>query len=173
MTLSPHNSDDVSRAGAGDRAAFARLHARYRRLVLGVLLARLDPGDAEELAQEVFVSAWLRLPELKDPAAFPAWLCTIARNRALDLLRSRRFSLFRTSPREPTVGPVPASEAREALAAIRALPEAYRETLVLRLVYDLSGPEIAALTGLTEGSVRVNLHRGMAALRASLGGQDG
>ena len=58
--------------------------------------------------------------------------------------------------------------AERALAAIRSLPEAYRETLMLRLVEGLSGPEIAERTGLTAGSVRVNLHRGMALLRNAL-----
>lgn len=162
-------SEEVRRARAGDEDAFARLHGRFRRLVHAVLLAMLEPEDAEELAQEVFVSAWLRLPELQDPGSFGAWICAIARNRARDRLRRRRFRLL--WPSEPaSVGPVPGAEAREALRAIRALPEAYRETLILRLVHDLSGPEIAALTGLTEGSVRVNLHRGMAALRERLGG---
>ena len=55
------------------------------------------------------------------------------------------------------------------LAAIRSLPEAYRETLVLRLVEGMTGPEIAARTGLTPGSVRVNLHRGLAQLKEKLG----
>ena len=59
--------------------------------------------------------------------------------------------------------------AREALAAIAELPVAYRETLLLRLVAGLSGPEIAERTGLTPGSVRVNLHRGVAMLRERLG----
>jgi RNA polymerase sigma-70 factor, ECF subfamily len=59
--------------------------------------------------------------------------------------------------------------ANEALAAIRRLPEAYRETLVLRLVQGLTGPEIAVVTGLTPDSVRVNLHRGMQLLRDALG----
>ena len=59
--------------------------------------------------------------------------------------------------------------ADEALRAIRHLPGAYRETLILRLVEGLSGPEIAALTGLTPSSVRVNLHRGMSQLRQALG----
>lgn len=59
-------------------------------------------------------------------------------------------------------------EARRALAAIRALPEAYRETLVLRLVEGMTGPEIAVRTGLTPDSVRVNLCRGMKLLRESL-----
>ena len=61
------------------------------------------------------------------------------------------------------------NKANEALRAIRRLPEAYRETLVLRLVEGLSGPEIASLTGMTPESVRVNLHRGMARLRDALG----
>ena len=55
------------------------------------------------------------------------------------------------------------------MAAIAALPEAYRGTLTLRLVAGLSGAEIAERTGMTHGSVRVNLTRGMAQLRAGLG----
>ncbi|HLJ75151.1 MAG TPA: sigma-70 region 4 domain-containing protein, partial [Thermoanaerobaculia bacterium] len=61
-----------------------------------------------------------------------------------------------------------AAEAANVLAAIRGLPEAYREPLVLRLVEGMSGAEIADRTGLTDGSVRVNLHRGMQLLRESL-----
>jgi len=63
----------------------------------------------------------------------------------------------------------PKTEAREILKVIRALPDAYRETLVLRLVEGLTGPEIAGQTGLTPESVRVNLHRGMKLLREKLG----
>ena len=51
-----------------------------------------------------------------------------------------------------------------------SLPDAYRETLILRLVEGMTGPEIAARTGMTHGSVRVNLHRGMEQLRAKLSG---
>ena len=61
------------------------------------------------------------------------------------------------------------AEALQVLAAIRTLPEAYQETLILRLVEGMSGPEIAAQVGLTPDSVRVNLHRGMQQLRARLG----
>jgi RNA polymerase sigma-70 factor (ECF subfamily) len=59
-------------------------------------------------------------------------------------------------------------EALAVLETIRALPEAYRETLVLRLVEGMTGPEIAERTGLTAASVRVNLHRGMKLLREKL-----
>ena len=61
-------------------------------------------------------------------------------------------------------------EARAILDVIRSLPDAYRETLVLRLVEGMSGQEIADRTGLTPASVRVNLHRGMKLLRARLEG---
>ena len=54
------------------------------------------------------------------------------------------------------------------LAVVRALPEAYREPLILRLVEGMTGPEIAERTGLTHGSVRVNLFRGMRLLREKL-----
>ena len=54
------------------------------------------------------------------------------------------------------------------LAVLRTLPETYRESLTLRLVEGLTGPEIAARLGLTHGSVRVNLHRGMQMLREKL-----
>jgi RNA polymerase sigma-70 factor (ECF subfamily) len=63
------------------------------------------------------------------------------------------------------------AEAAHALRVIQQLPEAYRETLVLRLVEGMTGPEIAERTGLTPDSVRVNLHRGMKALRARLEGR--
>jgi RNA polymerase sigma-70 factor (ECF subfamily) len=54
------------------------------------------------------------------------------------------------------------------LEAVMSLSETYRETLILRLVEGMTGPEIAARTGMTQGSVRVNLHRGIEQLRARL-----
>ena len=61
------------------------------------------------------------------------------------------------------------AEALSVLAVLRTLPEAYREPLVLRLVEGMNGPEIAKRIGMTEGSVRVNLHRGIKMLRGKLG----
>ena len=59
------------------------------------------------------------------------------------------------------------------LEMIRGLPEAYRETLIMRLVEGMTGPEIAKLTGLTPDSVRVNLCRGMKMLRELAGAGTG
>ena len=63
--------------------------------------------------------------------------------------------------------------AAEIIEIIQSLPDAYRETLVLRLVEGMTGPEIATRTGLTPASVRVNLHRGMKLLKEKLGFKEG
>lgn len=110
------------------------------------------------------------MPDLRDPAAFPAWLCSMARNRAVDELRREREIESLPDTLESKVRSDLHAEAGEALNAIRTMPDAYRETLAMRLVEGMSGPEIAAATGLTHDSVRVNLSRGMRMLRERLGG---
>jgi len=157
----------VAAARGGDRRAFGRLYDRFAPMVHGLLLARVGGQEAEDLLHEVFLAALDRLGTLRDDRAFGGWLAAIARNRAADH--------HRRGPREaaiPDETPAPDRETLEAeavLATIRTLPEAYRETLVLRLVEGLTGPEIAARCGMTHASVRVNLHRGMRRLRARLG----
>ena len=161
----------VAAARNGDREAFGELYARYGRLVHGVLLSRLPRHEVDDLVQDVFVTALRRLRTLRDPAAFGAWLAAIARNRATDHHR-RGPGPARPAPApdeaDPGKDPPPAGSLA-VLSLIRSLPEAYRETLMLRLVEGMTGPEIALRTGLTHGSVRVNLHRGMKLLREALG----
>lgn len=161
----------VVAARGGDRDAFGLLYQRYGRMVHGVLLARVPRPQVEDLVQDVFLSALDRLGTLRDPARFGGWLAMIARNRAIDFYRRSRDTVELTDALPgPDQGTDPeALAALAALAALRTLPEAYRETLVLRLVEDMTGPEIAVRTGMTEGSVRVNLHRGMKLLRSKLG----
>jgi RNA polymerase sigma-70 factor, ECF subfamily len=158
----------VVAARGGDREAFATLYQRYGRMVHGVLLARVPRGQVEDLMQDVFLSALTRLDSLRDPARFGGWLAIIARNRATDYYRRARETVELTDEVAGAVADDEA-EALAVLATLRTLPEAYRETLVLRLVEGMTGPEIALRTGMTEGSVRVNLHRGMKLLRAKLG----
>jgi len=159
--------DAVAAAARGDRQAFAHLYRAYVRMVHGLLLSRVPRTEVDDLVQDVFLAAMRRLPSLRDSAAFPGWLATIARNRAVDFLRQRRL-ITESLVEEPPDRQRPQAEALAVLAEIRALPDAYRETLVLRLVEGMTGPEIAERTGLTHASVRVNLHRGMKLLRARL-----
>jgi RNA polymerase sigma-70 factor (ECF subfamily) len=164
----------IRAAREGDRAAFGRLYHRYARMVHGILLARVPPREVDDLVQEVFLLALRQLHSLRDISRFAAWLGTITRNRANDYFR-------KSIPGEKVTEPVDENQAesrstsnadeQEAaviLAVVRALPEPYREPLILRLVEGMTGPEIAARTGLTHGSVRVNLCRGMQLLREKL-----
>jgi RNA polymerase sigma-70 factor, ECF subfamily len=159
----------VSAARDGDRAAFAELYRLNVRMVHGVLLASVPRPDVDDLVQDVFLRAMRRLDTLRDPAAFPGWLAAIARNRAADFHR-RRPPDREELPEQLAAPDRDRTEALAVLAVIRRLPEAYRETLVLRLVEGMTGQEIADRTGLTPASVRVNLHRGMKLLRARLEG---
>src|SRR4051794_17023208 len=158
----------IAAAVQGDRGAFGELYARYARMVHGILLARVPPGEAEDLLQDVFISAMRQLRGLRTAAAFRGWLGAIARNRAMDYFRQSRQRADFDAEVERTHGVAPEQTAFEILDLIRTLPDAYRETLILRLVEGMTGPEIAERTGLTPESVRVNLCRGMKMLRELL-----
>jgi RNA polymerase sigma-70 factor (ECF subfamily) len=157
----------VAAARSGDRAAFGQLYDRYARMVHGILLARVPRSDVADLVHDVFVAALLQIDSLRHDRAFGGWLASIARNRATDHLR--RAADETALPDGLAADASAQDESRWVLHAVRSLPEAYRETLILRLVEGMTGPEIAARTGLTPGSVRVNLHRGMRQLREKLG----
>lgn len=173
----PQTSDDsalVLAARDGDRTAFGGLYERYARLVHGILLARVPANDVDDLVQDVFLRALPRLCDLRDAAKFGPWLAAITRNRANDFHRQTRTIAAATESLSEDESELPASkhaspaEAAMILSFVRSLPDAYRETLILRLVEGMTGPEIAERTGLTPGSVRVNLHRGMQQLREKL-----
>jgi RNA polymerase sigma-70 factor, ECF subfamily len=156
----------VRAAQGGDRTAFGSLYEQYSRMVHGILLAHVSYTEAEDLVQDVFLRAMQQLPFLREPAAFGAWLAAIARRAAVDLHRKCRSALH---AQDALAGSRLNNEAFEVLDALRNLPKTYRETLILRLVEGMTGPEIAVRTGLTPESVRVNLCRGMKLLRHALG----
>src|SRR5882762_10434351 len=162
----------VSAARDGDRAAFGRLYDRYARMVHGILLARVPPREVDDLVQEVFLLALRQLHALRDVSRFGPWLGTITRNRANDYFR-------KAIPVEKVTEPVSENQAGSRTSRHAAEQEANvilvrgkapegRGPLILRLVEGMTGPEIAERTGLTHGSVRVNLFRGMRLLREKL-----
>ena len=167
----PDTSPLVRAAQQGDRGAFWQLYRIYAPMVHGIFLSRVASADVDDLVHDVFLRALPRLHTLRDPSRFGGWLAQIARNSAIDHFRRSRHT-----PEPADVSEVAAEEPREpgldpavVLDAVRSLPPAYRETLMLRLVEGMTGPEIAARCGLSHGSVRVNLHRGMQFLREKLG----
>jgi RNA polymerase sigma-70 factor, ECF subfamily len=171
-----HEEDSlVSAARGGDRAAFGRLYDRYARMVHGILLARVPPREVDDLVQEVFLLALRQVHSLRDTSRFGAWLGTITRNRANDYFRKSipdeqvTQAVSENQAETHTANDSTDQEAAVILTVVRGLPEPYREPLILRLVEGMTGPEIAVRTGLTHGSVRVNLCRGMQLLREKLG----
>jgi RNA polymerase sigma-70 factor, ECF subfamily len=163
----------VDAARAGDRAAFGRLYQRYARMVHGLLLAQVPRADVEDLLHDVFLRAMGKLGGLRDGNAFGPWVASIARHRATDHHRARvAVAHADAEVAQPAAAPAEV-EAHAVLAIICELPLPYRETLVLRLVEGMTGPEIAERTGLTPESVRVNLHRGMKKLRERLAARTG
>lgn len=168
MIADPNASALLVRASRdGDSSAFGKLYALYSRMVHAIAIARVGPADADDIVQDVFLTAMKQLHALRDESAFAGWLATIARNRANGHHRSAVETVeLEELPHESRQQEE--HEARRALETIRALPVAYRETLMMRLVEGMTGPEIAERTGLTPDSVRVNLHRGMKLLREAL-----
>jgi RNA polymerase sigma-70 factor (ECF subfamily) len=164
----------VHAAREGDRAAFGQLYNRYARMVHGILLGRVPPREVDDLVQEVFLLALRQLHALRDVSRFGAWLGTITRNRANDYFRKAIPDEKAAQPMDENHGGERSNdhateqEAAAILEVVRGLPDAYREPLILRLVEGMTGPEIAERTGLTHGSVRVNLCRGMQLLREKL-----
>lgn len=165
----------VAAARAGDRAAFGALYERYAAFVHGVLLANADRQEVPDLLQDVFLRALRQLHTLRDVGAFGGWIATLARNEARMRHRSRHeteeLSPAYASPE--SASPAAGLEMDDVLRALRALPEKYREPLMLRLVEQMDGETIAAKLGLTHGTVRVYLHHGMKLLRERLGEHDG
>jgi RNA polymerase sigma-70 factor (ECF subfamily) len=134
------------------------------------------PGtDVDDLVHEVFLVAGQRLAEFRGEAKVTTWLYRITERMALERRRRERFrswiSRFRSadienalSPSQPT--PVDVLERRQSIQSVYRmldqLPDKYRTVLILFEIEELSGEEIAALTGLKESTVWVRLHRARA-----------
>ncbi len=166
----------MARAKAADQAAFRELVDRHRDRAYGLALRILrSPPDAEEVAQDAFVRAWLALPGFRGEAKFSTWLYRIVARRAFDraaVLKGRRA-------RETSL-----EEARSVAVGKASLEAAARATNMLRLersLDELSAVQRAVVTmyyyqeravqqvaealGLPEGTVKTHLHRARAALR--------
>lgn len=162
----------VRLAQQGSRRAFDRLWLRHAPTAHAVLLSMLPPAEADDLLQDAAMASWQAKKRLQQADRFGAWLCSIARNLGRDRLAARRAERSVDLEQAQNVavrdrGPAMA-EAEEVLSVLRTLPDCYSETLAMRLVLGMTGPEIARRTGRTNGSVRVNLHRGMKLLRQAL-----
>jgi RNA polymerase sigma-70 factor (ECF subfamily) len=166
----------VRTARGGDRGAFEELVRRTSRLVYARLY--LETGDAhqaEDLLQETYLAAFRSLHRLADVATFRPWLLTIALNACRDAARrDSRQKRTAPPPAEPPPAPPPEDEVQReevrsrVLAVLRSLPEEYRLPLTLRYIGGADYETIGTQLGLTNGSLRGLLHRGLKLLRDRL-----
>ncbi|GAA2321585.1 RNA polymerase sigma factor [Streptomyces kunmingensis] len=180
----PHARDEelgaaVARAQEGDEAAFA---VAYRMVQPGLLgyLRGLVGDEAEDVAADAWLEIARDLGRFRgDDAGFRGWTATIARHRALDLLR-RQKARPRPSVLEQDVFELPAAHntaeqaleslsTERALALIGELPRDQREAVLLRVVVGLDGPGAARVLGKRPGTVRTAAHRGLKRLARRLG----
>ncbi|MBZ0100536.1 MAG: sigma-70 family RNA polymerase sigma factor [Thermoanaerobaculia bacterium] len=183
----PTDEELAAAASDGSEAAFRELVERFERPVFG-LLARIVRRDdlAEDLAQETFVKAWKALRRFDPQRKFSSWLFKIAHNTALDALRRRGeepLSLDAPAadgeaapelPADPRAeNPLAVALGREAgrvlEAALEQLRPAYREILLLRFGEELSYEEIAEVSGLPLGTVKVHIFRARQELARRMG----
>jgi len=172
----------VKRAQAGDAEAFAALVTEHQRFVYNLALrAMSNAHEAEDVAQEAFVRAWLALPNFRRQAQFRTWLYRIVTNLCCNRLPRLRRDLSALSeedvdeyaaPVDERADPAYDIEADERRAFLHqrmaALPESYRLLVSLRYQEELSYDEIADVLGLPLGTVKTGLFRARAQLREAL-----
>lgn len=179
----PVDAELVSRAVAGDAAAFRALYDRHRPAVwrLARAFAALDPDEAEDIVQDAFVRAFAHVAKLAHPGRFGPWLLTIARNRALSRLSRRRavakladhlsreaevLAAGVASLPEPGAG-VELELVRKIIAELPEGPE--KETVQLfYLEGELSAREIAARLGVGKSAITMRLERFRAKVKRRL-----
>ncbi|MEU6224082.1 sigma-70 family RNA polymerase sigma factor [Streptomyces sp. NPDC047042] len=171
--------DAVTRAQDGDEAAFAVAYRLVQPGLLGYLRA-LVGDEAEDVASDAWLEISRDLGRFKgDGAGFRGWTATIARNRALDLLRRRRVRPQATAL-EPYVLELPGPDSTPdqaletlsteyALGLIAGLPRDQAEAVLLRVVVGLDAPAAARVLGKRPGAVRTAAHRGLRRLARQLG----
>ena len=165
----------ILRCQAGDGAALAELAERYHLRLRYYLRKMLgDAHRAEDALQDVWLDVLRALPRLKDAGAFAAWLFRIARDRAYRSVRSNRRPAGRLEGLDPEVPDADEGFSPEDAAAIHAaldrLTPEHREALILRFVEEMNYEQIAAVTGVSVGTVRSRLHYAKRALRHLLEG---
>jgi RNA polymerase sigma-70 factor, ECF subfamily len=162
----------VKQAQAGDRQALGLLYAYYADNVYGYVRSIVhDHHEAEDVTQHVFAKLMHVIGKYEErDVPFFAWILRVARNVAVDHIRSQRLIPVEEVRTSDEGGGDPAGGGRmnDLRDALSTLPQAQREVLVLRHFVGLSPAEIATRTGRSEGSIHGLHHRGRRALRAEL-----
>ena len=165
----------IARARQGDADAFEQLVVAYRDQVFRLALRMCgNEADADEVAQEAFLSAWKALPNFRGDSQFSTWLYQLTSHAAIDLMRREKRQIAAediTEVSAPDPGPSPQqqaerSETRQAVRdAMGQLSPEYRQIVVLRFLQELSYEEIGAVLKLPPGTVKSRLNRAKSQLK--------
>ena len=177
-----HDLAAIEATRQGDRSAFDELVRRHGRWVKGVIYGVLGDGDrTDDVAQQVWQSAWGRIDSLRSVGQWRTWLYRLARNAAVDAGReqTRRRKLAKQVAQNPPAmrpatpdGQVIGQEQHQAIMeAISALTAIYREPFVLRHLEGWSYQQIAETMDLPVATVETRLVRARQLLRATLTGK--
>jgi RNA polymerase sigma-70 factor, ECF subfamily len=172
--MEPADYETYRAAIHGDQEAFELVIRKMSRPLFAIAYGALqNREEAEDSVQDAFVKAWKSRWRVRDPKKFPAWIATIVRHRAHDILMRRK-----TIPLDEQFNEIPSGEAHSWLAdserhqqvhaALATLPELYRSALALRYLEELDYATIERLLDLSNGALRGILGRALATMRKRL-----
>ncbi len=177
--MDPSDITLIEAALNGDADSFEMIIRTHGRALFAVAYAILqDRAEAEDVVQDTFIRAWNKRRWMRDPAKFPAWLTTVARNRSCDILRKRRtVPLDDNAPHHEMAdaqvprpdNPMAGDDMRQHVrTALGRLPEQHRTALTLRYLEGMDYLSIERAMGLSNGALRGILGRALAAMRKTL-----
>jgi len=178
----------MRRTAEGDSTAFDELLCRHEQALLRFLWGMLgNPDEAHDAAQDAFLQAWRNRDKFNPSLSFKSWLYTIARNRAISMMRQRKhragqrsnwtetseedappdpMSLVRDPGRDPREHLTASEDAEWLLRALDRLDEKHRMVLQMKYFGGLKSREIADQLGLEVGTVWSRVHHGLRKLKA-------
>ena len=166
----------VARFQRGEEAAFDMLVERHRRRIYSLVCRLASTGEADDLAQEVFIAAYKALSNFRGDSAFSTWLYRIAVHVCSHHLRKRRLDTAELDDQQqdgdrehdPERTAISSELQRQVRTAIEELPYKLRLVIVLRDLQGLSYEEIAQIVGCPIGTVRSRLHYATQRLASTL-----
>lgn len=166
----------VEQTKQGDKDAFASLYEQYADAIYRYVYFRVNPDDAEDLVETVFVKAWEKISGYKQTKDnFSSWLFRIAHNLVVDHYRSTKtietiteeYQEYRAEY-HPKIVTERGLESTMLQKALKGLKDDYQQVLVLKYINELSNKEIAKLLDKSEGALRILQFRALKALRGVL-----
>lgn len=168
----------IERCKAGDQRAHHRIYKLYAKAMFNTACRITgNEDDAEDVLQEAFISAFKNLESYRAESTFGSWLKRIVINKAINLVKKRRFELlpeneeFDLKDDEEESVYLPDLTVEKVKKAIEILPDGYRSVLSLYLMEGYDHQEIAEILGITESTSKSQLNRSKKKLKELLTGQ--